>query len=159
MKTSMSITDVIKTGEQCDEINLEQLAAIYGGSGGVPYNTPQSTEYEAGRAQAQSGHDLFVQGSVTLIGSPALPPPFDVAVGGYGAYQMVEGAGRMDQGEAMMAHAQAEYDASQVPPPAPPPPPVVYIEPVTISGSDGHMENGVMMMEPLVVTGSDAGNY
>jgi hypothetical protein len=161
MKTAMTITDVINASESCTgstEIALDELAAVYGGSGGVPYNTPQSAEYEAGRAQAQSGHDLFVQGSITLIGSTALPPPVDLAVGGYGAYQMVDGAGRMDQGQAMMEHAQASYDASQA---APPPPTVVTIDPVTISGSDGHMENGVMMMEPLVVSpgGDGGGDY
>jgi hypothetical protein len=165
VKTSLTIAELIKTSDRNPvgrELTLEELEFVFGGSGGgVPSNTPQSGEYDAGRAQAQSGHDLFVTGTGVLLGASALPPPADVLVGGVGAYQMVEGAGRMDQGEAMMDHAQAQYDASQVTPP----PTVVTIETVVITATpEGtyHQDGGdVMVMDPLVVTpgGGDGGDY
>ncbi len=159
-----TVADFLTSYENGQELPLETLAWVHGGSGNtVPFNTPQSAEYQTGKAQVQSGQDLFVTGAGMLIGAPALPPPADLGVAGLGVYNMAEGHLRVEQGEAMMAHAQAEYDASQVPPP-PPPPTVVEIPPVVITASEGpggYMENGVMVMDPLVVTagGGDPGGY
>lgn len=61
----------------------------------------------------------------------------------------------MDEGEAMMDHAQAAYDASQ----AAPPPDVSQAITDTPEGTYSEGGVDVMIMDPLVVTpGSDGGD-
>lgn len=115
MKTT-SIADMISdgNGSVATELSDEDLAVIYGASGGVPYGAPQYEQYAGGQALHDAGSDRYTQGLGAAAAGSILPVPVArevvIVAGGYRAWT---GADMMQRGNEQMDQAQHSYDAAQ----------------------------------------------
>lgn len=115
MKTT-KIAEMISACENtvAVELSLEELAAVFGASGGVPYGSPQYPQYQEGQALHDAGSDRYTQGLGAAAAGSLIPVPVvrEVAIGA-GAYRAWTGADMMQRGNEQMDQAQRSYDASQ----------------------------------------------
>lgn len=115
MKTT-KIAEMISAGDSsvACELSIEELAAVFGASGGVPYGSPQYDQYNAGQQLHDAGSDRYTQGLGAAAAGALIPVPVvrEVAIGA-GAYRAWTGADMMQRGNEQMEAAQQAYDASQ----------------------------------------------
>jgi hypothetical protein len=110
------IADLIEACETrvAVELSIEELASIFGASGGVPYGAPQYDQYASGQELHDSGSDRYTQGLGAAAAGALIPVPVvrEVAIGA-GAYRAWTGADMMQRGNEQMAEAQHSYDTTQ----------------------------------------------
>lgn len=122
MKTANTISDVIRASKAQNakrELSAEELDAVRGGDGyTVPYGSPQYGEWKEGYDMANTGSNNFWTAAGAMGAAATLaPPPADLVGVVMAGGAMATAGEQMDRGEAMMDHAQAQYDANQYPQP------------------------------------------
>lgn len=96
------------------ELSTEDLALVFGASGGVPYGAPQYDQYAAGQAMHDAGSDRYTQGIGAAAIASVVPVPVAREVGIVaGGYRAWTGADMMQRGNEQMEQAERSYEAAQ----------------------------------------------